>query len=270
MRQNDDPRQFDPSVMSLAEAWRKALESSAVFLRDVGNGLLEASHNSLALLGLAVVAVLVFVAGTDQARHGAQSWALGWLQERIEQRAGVEGNLLPLGARRRAAPGGSDVLEPRQLSRDQAAVAEWLSKRHRVAAEPMARIVHEAWAIGPLGDVEPTLILAVAAVESAFNPFAQRSMGAQGLMQVVTREHAEKFDPFGGPLTAFDPVTSLWVGAQVLRDCSADGAGLEEALRCFVGAAGSSARDSGYIGRVLAEHRSMRQVAQAALGAAPR
>ena len=34
-----------------------------VFVRDVGNGLLEVSHNSLALLGLAVVIAVVFVAG---------------------------------------------------------------------------------------------------------------------------------------------------------------------------------------------------------------
>ena len=36
--------------------------STSVFLRDVGRGLLEVSHNSLALIGLVVVAVAIFAA----------------------------------------------------------------------------------------------------------------------------------------------------------------------------------------------------------------
>ena len=53
------------------------------------------------------------------------------------------------------------------------------------------------------------LILAVMAIESGFNPFAQSAVGAQGLMQVMTGVHSDKYDHFGGRLAAFDPLTNL-------------------------------------------------------------
>ena len=40
---------------------RSIVDSASVFLRDTGQGLLEVSHNSLALLGLVFVALLLFL-----------------------------------------------------------------------------------------------------------------------------------------------------------------------------------------------------------------
>ena len=57
------------------------------------------------------------------------------------------------------------------------------------------------------------------AIESGFNPFAQSPVGAQGLMQVMTGVHKEKYENFGGKLAAFDPVTNLRVGVKVLQEC---------------------------------------------------
>ena len=51
-----------------------------MFLRDVGHGLLEVSHNTLALVGLMLAAVLLFAAGRADIRHEAEAWTLGWLQ----------------------------------------------------------------------------------------------------------------------------------------------------------------------------------------------
>ena len=49
------------NVIAKLRAWRQTLaRSGGVFMRDVGAGLLEVSHNSLALLGLAVVAAALF------------------------------------------------------------------------------------------------------------------------------------------------------------------------------------------------------------------
>ena len=55
--------------------------SMSVFVRDVGRGLLEVSHNTLALVGLAAVAVLVFGLGRADMRHELEVVALQWLQD---------------------------------------------------------------------------------------------------------------------------------------------------------------------------------------------
>jgi hypothetical protein len=109
--------------------------------------------------------------------------------------------------------------------------------------------------------LDPTLILAVMGIESSFNPFAQSPVGAQGLMQVMTRLHDAKYETFGGTQAAFDPVTNLRVGVQVLKECIARGGSLEQGLRYYVGAANLE-HDSGYAARVLAEQSNIRRVAQ--------
>ncbi|NUQ05348.1 MAG: ROK family protein [Anaerolineae bacterium] len=113
----------------------------------------------------------------------------------------------------------------------------WLARRYRVATEPVAALVSEAWAIGRRAGLEPTLILAVIAIESSFNPFAQSPVGAQGLMQVMTRVHDDKYGAFGGTHAAFDPITNLRVGVQVLKECIARAGSVAEGLRYYVGAA---------------------------------
>jgi soluble lytic murein transglycosylase-like protein len=67
-------------------------------------------------------------------------------------------------------------------------------------------------------------------------------VGAQGLMQVMTRVHDDKYEAFGGNLAAFDPLTNLRVGVQVLKECIQRAGGLEEGLRYYVGAANLSRR----------------------------
>jgi hypothetical protein len=146
------------------------------------------------------------------------------------------------------------------LPRQQADVAHWLAKRYRVAPEPVSRLVQEAWTAGQRAHLDPTLILAIIAIESSFNPFAQSPVGAQGLMQVMTRVHDDKYTAFGGNLAAFDPVTNLRVGVQVLKECIQRAGSIEEGLRFYVGAA-NVADDGGYAGRVLGEQEQLRLVA---------
>ena len=130
--------------------------------------------------------------------------------------------------------------DPSDLSRAQASVALWLARRYHVAPEPVSRLVQEAWIVGAMVNLDPTLILAVMAVESSFNPFAQSPVGAQGLMQVMTKVHDDKYEAFGGSHAAFDPVTNLRVGVQVLKECIARMGSLEAGLRAYVGAANSA------------------------------
>ena len=235
-------------------------QSTLVFLRDVGNGLLEVSHNTLALVGLLLVGGVLFTASQTDLRQLAESHALGWLQARQVARAE------PVEAVQAIAPSDPDAVaratasDPKDLNKQQAAVANWLSRRYRVAPEPISRLVQEAWAVGDRANLDPTLILAIMAVESSFNPFAQSPVGAQGLMQVMTKIHDDKYSPFGGVLAAFDPVTNLRVGVQVLKECIARGGSLEAGLKFYVGAA-NMVDDGGYAGKVLAEQSHLRAVA---------
>ena len=139
-------------------------------------------------------------------------------------------------------------------------MAFWLSKKYRVAPEPLSALVAEAYDIGSRAKIDPTLILAIMAVESSFNPFAQSAVGAQGLMQVMTRVHTDKYQNFGGHFAAFDPVSNLRVGVKVLQECIARAGSLEGGLRYYVGAA-NLADDGGYAAKVMAEHFRLRQVA---------
>ena len=246
------------SLQMLRTARDATLRSAGVFVRDVGNGLLEISHNGLALLGLTVVVALAFVAGQPDVRHQTETWALGWLQERHESRT-EESDDLTVAAAEPAAVARATAVNPDELTKQQAALAKWISRRYNVALEPIGRLVQEAWAIGQHAGLDPTLILAIAAIESRFNPFAQSAMGAQGLMQVMTRVHVDKFEAFGGTHAAFDPISNLKVGVQVLRECIARAGGLEAGLRWYVGAA-NTGDDGGYIGKVLAEQSHMKRV----------
>jgi len=228
-----------------------------VFLRDVGHGLLEVGHNGLALLGLAVVGIALFAGGRADLRHALEAQTLSWLQARHEARQPVVAEEADLGEPDAIAR--ATAVDPKDLNRTQAAVAGWLARRYRVAPEPVSRLVQEAWRVGELVNLDPTLILAVMAVESSFNPFAQSPVGAQGLMQVMTKVHDAKYVAFGGSHAAFDPVTNLRVGVQVLKECIARAGSLEAGLRYYVGAANID--DGGYVLKVLVEQNTLRQLA---------
>ncbi|HEX2541962.1 MAG TPA: transglycosylase SLT domain-containing protein [Caldimonas sp.] len=244
----------------LCDTWRAAVvRSGSVFVKDVGQGLLEISHNSLALLGLLTVAVVLFASGREDVRQALEAQTLNWLQARHEARLPPptegEPDLSEPDAIARAT-----ASDPRDLDKRQAAVAMWLSRRYKVAPEPVSRLVQEAWVVGELVKLDPTLILAVMAVESSFNPFAQSPVGAQGLMQVMTKVHDDKYVAFGGRHAAFDPVTNLRVGVQVLKECIARAGSLEAGLRHYVGAA-NLPDDGGYAAKVLAQQNLLRLVA---------
>jgi hypothetical protein len=237
----------------------------SVFVSDIGFGLLEVGHNTLAMVGLAAVAVLIFVGGRADIRGEIEVVALDWLQTRQEARDVAAGNL-PTDDEASIATGEPEgvaratAADLTALTRQQATLATWIARRYKVAPEPIGALVREAWAIGNRAGLDPTLILAIMAVESSFNPFAQSAVGAQGLMQVMKRVHDDKYMAFGGTHAAFDPISNLRVGVQVLKECISRAGSLQEGLRHYVGAALIEG-DGGYVGRVMSEQAHMRSVA---------
>jgi soluble lytic murein transglycosylase-like protein len=251
------------TVGSGMSAWRAGL---ALCLSDVLEGMRWVSHNALAMVGLSAVAAALFLMSRPELRHGLETQALSWLTERASVRAGLSSdersdNEVLLAMAEPEAIQRATAANPAELNRQQSAVAYWISRRYNVAPEPISRLVQEAWQVGQRVGMEPTLVLAVMAVESGFNPFAQSHVGAQGLMQVMTRVHHDKYEIFGGQNAAFDPVTNLRVGVQVLKDCIRRAGSLEGGLKYYVGAA-NMVDDGGYAAKVLAEQGNLRQVAQ--------
>ncbi len=210
------------------------------------------THNGFALLGLSVAFLVIALSARPDLRVLGESRLNTWLQERQVALLGMK---VEADAVERAT-----ASDPHDLPKQQAAVAYWLSKKYRIAPEPLSALVSEAYDAGARAKLDPTLVLAVMAIESGFNPFAQSPVGAQGLMQVMTTAHSDKFENFGGRLATFDPVTNLRVGVKVLRDCIARGGSVEEGLRLYVGA-GNNESDDGYVGKVMAEYQRLQAVA---------
>lgn len=219
-------------------------------VKDIADGFFEITHNGFALLGLAVVFAVITLMARPDLRQAGENRLIGWLEQRRD--ANVE-YVEPAVVVR------VNAVEPKELPKQQALLAFWLARKYGVAPEPLGVLVSHAFEIGAKAKLEPTLILAIMAIESGFNPFAQSPVGAQGLMQVMTKVHTDKYENFGGKLAAFDPVTNLRVGVKVLQECIARAGSIEGGLKYYVGAA-NMPDDGGYTAKVMAEYSRLQVV----------
>ena len=142
------------------------------------------------------------------------------------------------------------------------AVTSHLTKKFGLSPEDTAHYVAQAIAVGKEVNLDPTLILAVMATESSFNPRAESRAGAQGLMQVRTHVHQEKFEPYGGPLAAFIPEANIRVGALILKACIAKAGSLEAGLKRYLGAPNAASGINTYTGKVFSEREELRSIAR--------
>jgi len=144
--------------------------------------------------------------------------------------------------------------------RQQKLVTTWLSKRYRVAGDATDMLVSAAYLTAREIKLDPLLILAVMAIESRFNPFAESPMGAQGLMQVMSKVHHDKFQELGGVKAALNPVANIKVGSLILKEYVTRGGSVEAGLKSYVGAADMD-NDGGYGLKVLSEYQNLKEVA---------
>ena len=230
---------------SLSQSLRRATAT-------VAKGFFDITHNSIALVGVTVIFIAIALFARPELRELGEVKLFSWLQERQAELTGLVKD--PVAVERATAT------NPKDLPKQQASVALWLSKKYHVAPEPISAIVSEAFDVGSRVRLDPALILAVMAVESGFNPFAQSHVGAQGLMQVMTRVHSDKYQNFGGEFAAFDPLANLHVGVKVLVDCIRAAGSVEGGLKNYVGA-GNEEGDNGYTAKVMAEYSRLQQVA---------
>jgi hypothetical protein len=141
-------------------------------------------------------------------------------------------------------------------------VSQYLVDKYRITAGESLNYINEALQVAKEVNLDPTLLLAVMAVESSFDPNAQSKAGAQGLMQVLTNVHLDKFAPFGGKSAAFIPEANIRVGALILKACIAKAGSLEAGLRSYLGSPNAASGESSYTGRVLSEREQLRNAAR--------
>jgi soluble lytic murein transglycosylase-like protein len=216
------------------------------FLTDVREGFVEITRHGLALFGLAVVLVSLTFVARPELQFSATGALLGWLEIRQSD------NSEPTPQRNAASR--TTAKESQTLTADQLLVTRWLSRKYRVSAEPLGAMVAEAWALGERSQLPPSLILAIMAVQSRFNPFASANSGHVGLMQIELQAHAEALAQFGGPLSAFDPLTNVRVGVRHLQSLIQQTGNPEEALALY-GLSSGYLEEGQFVDRVLAEQR---------------
>ncbi len=162
---------------------------------------------------------------------------------------------------------GLQIGRPVNLAPAQVNVALYLARRYHVADEAVRVMVATAEAAGREQQIDPLLILAVVAVESSMNPFAQSPVGARGLMQVMPGLHGRKFVDGNVAMATLDPVANIQVGSQILSDVIRRGGSIERGLQLYVGA-GNLADDGGYASRVLGELGRLKLAATGSVAAA--
>ena len=240
-------------------AWKSSVRRlGGVFLRDVGHGLLEVSHNTLALVGLVAVAVAALCRRPRRPAPALESAGAGLAAgaPRGARRAGRR-----LAAVELAEPDAvarATAADPGELTEQQAAVAT--GSRAATAWRPSrsagwCRKPGRGRARRPRPDPDPGHHGGRVELQSVCAELGRRAGPDAGM----TRVHDDKYEAFGGNHAAFDPVTNLRVGVQVLKECIARAGSLEAA--CATTSARPTCRRRRLCGKVLAEQSNLRQVA---------
>ncbi|WP_394064274.1 transglycosylase SLT domain-containing protein [Alcaligenes sp. WGS1538] len=200
----------------------------------------------------------------EAVKYDAYSQAVWPAEQQLQDEPAADASLTPAEQRQavsayqgfmrnlRASVAGQPVegVTPAQMQ----ALRSYLARKYKIAHSVAGALIHTAFIVGKEKNLDPQLILAVIAIESRYNPYAESHVGAQGLMQVMTKVHKEKFDIYmEGTLAVLSPEANVRVGAQILSDCIRRRGSVEGGLACYVGATGPS--DGGYGAKVLAERR---------------
>jgi len=201
---------------------------------------------TLALIGLAAVFTLMLL---PSERHLLRNTLPGLVAEAAED----------------ATAGGA--AEPGAIAggveeREQRALAEFISKRWRIAETAATSFVSIAYRAGERYSVDPVLILSVVAIESRFNPVAESVVGAKGLMQIIPKYHLDKLLDHGGEEALLDPEVNINVGAQILHEYYRRLQDQEAALQRYAGAFDEPT--SRYAAKVFEERMRLEPIRQKA------
>jgi hypothetical protein len=151
------------------------------------------------------------------------------------------------------------LAKPAPLSPRMKAALAFVAKRYRVSQEALEPLFELTQAVCEEQRMDPLLIVAVMAIESKFNPFAESPMGAQGLMQIIPRFHMDKLPENAGENSFLDPEINVRIGVRILEEAIQRRGGVIAGLQYY---AGSTDPSAGYANRVLAEKQRIEQDAE--------
>ncbi len=228
---------FAVLTMLVVSTWKPELRTKIFFLRPVQ---------------------VFFASGVEQVEGSNQTGvSTDWLAPPVKS-LGVNPEKTASGLLLSSSSNGLKGATMEPLTREQKRVAQYLSSRYHIVGDAAEALTRSAYLVAKDYKLDPLLILAVAGIESSFNPLAASSMGAEGLMQVMTRVHSDKFESLAPTQrSAYHPIGNMQVGAQILKDCIQRGGSVDAGLRMYVGA-GVSGNDGGYPEKVIAERDRIR------------
>jgi soluble lytic murein transglycosylase-like protein len=146
---------------------------------------------------------------------------------------------------------------------NQRAVADFFEKKYKLDRAKIEEYISNTVLIAKEVKIDPVLLLAVISVESNFNPLIKSHAGAEGLMQVMTTIHQDKYALYGGTANAVKPEVNIRVGAYILKYLIATTGSLRNGLKYYVGAANAE-NDGGYTDKVMAERNRLISLCQPA------
>ncbi|MEN3366076.1 MAG: hypothetical protein V7606_3350 [Burkholderiales bacterium] len=252
-------------------ARRTASQSAAwaVFARDTVSGFVTTAHHTLMILGVTAIGIVALMFVKPDLADKVKAMSPFAVTQQTAA-ASAQSSVAPeQDAAFIKTVAMSDASAFEELNskaaqadlRQQEWVTNWLSKRYRVANDAIDMLVSSAYVTAREIKLDPLLILSVMAIESRFNPFAESPVGAQGLMQVMSKVHRDKFEDHGGMKAALDPVANIRVGSLILKEYVTRGGSVEAGLKLYVGA-GAFDTDFGYGNKVLAEYQRLKEVAK--------
>jgi soluble lytic murein transglycosylase-like protein len=223
-------------------------------------GVLTTAQHTLTVFGLSAVAMIALLYSRPEFAKRVSDFLSPHQSAPAPVVANASVQLVAAHAADAVETANADNKAADRPTRQQKYVTDWLSRRYRVAGDAANMLVSTAYSTAHEIKLDPLLILAVMAIESGLNPFAESPVGAQGLMQVMSKVHSDKFQEVGGSQAALNPVANIRVGALILKDYVNRTGSVEGALKSYVGA-GAAEDDSGYGSKVLTEYKRLKQVA---------
>lgn len=147
------------------------------------------------------------------------------------------------------------------LKPEMSAVANYLARRYHVSNQAIKPLVSAVQSAAARAGLDPLLILAVMAIESRFNPFAESVVGAQGLMQVMPRFHQDKLEANGaGKNALLEPHMNIQVGVLILKESISRAGNVQAGLQQYAGAPDDT--EAQYAAKVMAEKQRLEQAAR--------